>query len=72
MLIQGDVYSIDLKEIREHTSALGRIGKNINQVVAKINSTNFASAEDTKKLVSLMNEIYQSEKSLIDFLLNIT
>jgi len=71
MVLVGEIYKVDLKEVKEHSAELGKIGRNVNQLMAKINTLNIIRTEDIKKIRQLMDETYKSEKEFIRFILTI-
>lgn len=57
MSIDGYIINVDMSEIKKSNSELQIIGKNINQIAKRVNSTNSIYADDITELRELLKEI---------------
>lgn len=64
MLLNGQIYNIDLSDIKEHTVSLNRIGNNINQIAHKFNS-NDGNLKDIIELKELLRTLINGEKEIV-------
>ena len=64
-LLYGYVYDIDYSELREYNAALGKIGNNLNQIAKRMNATGNVYAADVKQVKELMNQVWQTQKSML-------
>ena len=58
------VYTVDYSYISEYSYQLSQIGKNINQIAHKVNSTNSVTENDMKKLKNEWRKLWQSFESM--------
>lgn len=59
------VYDYDGLALRDLTKEINKIGVNINQVAARVNSTNNVYQEDLEYLKSEVEKIWQLQKSIL-------
>jgi len=64
-VLEKPIINLDLKEIREHSIEMGRVGNNINQIIKKVNSTDILFLEELQEVKSLMRDLVKSEKELL-------
>lgn len=62
MAIDGIIYKLDNKPLRELNTKLTRTSTNINQIAKRVNSTDSIYAEDVKEIKEMMKEIWQLQK----------
>lgn len=65
MSIDGYIINIDMSEIKKSNSELQIIGKNINQIAKRVNSTNSIYADDITELRELLKEIWQLQRRIL-------
>ena len=65
LIIYGFVYDIDYSELKEYTTALSKIGNNINQIARKVNTNNAADSADIKEVKEMMNKLWHTQKSML-------
>lgn len=59
------VYNYDALSLREMTSEINKIGVNINQVAARVNSTDNIYGEDVEYLKEQVQKIWQIQKPIL-------
>ncbi len=64
-ILYGYVYDIDYSELREYNAALAKIGNNLNQIAKRMNATGNVYAADVKEVKELMNQVWQTQKSML-------
>jgi len=64
-ILEKPIINLDLKEIREHSMEMGKVGNNINQIIKKANSTDIVFLEELQEIKSLMRDLVKSEKELL-------
>lgn len=65
MILYGFVYDVDYSYLRKYNVELGRISSNLNQIAARINSTNHIYQEDINEVKELMNKVWHTQKSML-------
>lgn len=65
LILYGYVYDIDYTELREYNAALAKIGNNLNQIAKRMNATGNVYAADVKQVKELMNQVWQTQKSML-------
>ncbi len=68
MAIDGYVIYTDTTNIKEFTGELQIIGKNINQIAKRVNSTSAIYQEDIAELKTRLNEIWQLQRRILSAL----
>ena len=68
MAIDGYVIYTDTTNIKEFTGELHIIGKNINQIAKRVNSTSAIYQEDISELKTRLNEIWQLQRRILSVL----
>ena len=65
MILCGFVYDVDYSYLRNYNVELGRISSSLNQIAARINSTNHIYQEDIDEVKELMNQVWHIQKSML-------
>lgn len=65
LIIYGFVYDIDYSQLQEYNTLLSRISNNLNQIAKRMNATGHVYDTDVKQVKELMNEVWQSQKSML-------
>lgn len=65
MSIDGYIINVDMSEIKKSNSELQIIGKNINQIAKRVNSTNSIYADDIAELRERLKEIWQLQRRIL-------
>jgi len=65
MMIEGYHITIDLKDVREMTSLLGRVGNNINQIARRANESGSIYAVDVEDIKKHMDEIWSMAREIL-------
>ena len=63
--MDGYLINADYTYIKEMNAELSVIGKNINQIAARVNSTGIIYAEDITEIKKKQEEIWQLQKSIL-------
>lgn len=66
MLLTGAIVKTDFSDLRSLTTAIGKIGNNINQIAYRANSSKYVKDEDIKNTIKLQNEIKNMLYKAID------
>ena len=59
MAIDGYIIYVDVKNIKQYIQELQAIGKNINQIARRVNSTTNIYKEDIEEIKKRLDEIWQ-------------
>ena len=65
LILYGYVYEVDYSYLRNYNVELGRISSRLNQIAARINSTNHIYQEDIDEVKELMNQVWHTQKSML-------
>lgn len=65
MAIDGYVIYTDTTNIKDMNKELQAIGRNINQIVKRVNSTNNIYKDDIAELKARLNEIWQLQRRIL-------
>lgn len=65
MSVDGYIINIDMTEIKKSNSELQIIGKNINQIAKRVNSTGNIYADDIAELKERLKEIWQLQRRIL-------
>jgi len=71
MMIDGLHITLDLKDVREMISLLGRVGNNINQIARRVNETHSIYAADMEDIKKHMDEIWGAARGILSELAKI-
>lgn len=63
--LYGKVEIVDLSEIKKMNKELSAIGKNVNQIAARVNSTDRIYSEDIDELREQVQRIWQLQQSIL-------
>ena len=55
----------DMNDLRKLVSEYGKIGSNLNQIAKRVNTTNTIYKKDMEDIKELMDQIWQSQKSMV-------
>lgn len=65
MAIDGHIFILDNKPLKEMNSMMTRFGSNMNQIAKRVNSTNTVYKEDMEEIKEMMKELWQLQKSIL-------
>ena len=65
LILYGYTYFVDYSELHDYNINLSRIGKSLNQIAARINSTENVYQEDMEEVKGLMKQVWRTEKSML-------
>ena len=65
MAIDGLIIYTDTSNIKEFTKELQAIGRNINQIAMRVNSTGSAYKEDIEEIKERVDEIWQLQRRIL-------
>ena len=68
MAIDGYIIYTDLSPIKEYAKELQAIGKNINQIAKRVNSTDSAYKEDIEEIKEKVAEIWRLQRRILSSL----
>ncbi|HNX65058.1 MAG TPA: plasmid mobilization relaxosome protein MobC [Oscillospiraceae bacterium] len=66
--MDGYLINVDYTYIKEMNAELSAIGRNINQIAARANSTGIIYADDIVEIKNKQEEIWQLQKSILSSL----
>ena len=70
MIIFGITYTVDFKELHKYNWLLSNLTNNLNQIAHQANSTGMATNSDLREAKRIMEEVWQSQKSMQSDLLS--
>ena len=65
MLCDGAIINVDLSIIKEHNTAISRIGNNLNQISKQLNALNYISQDDVKRVEEMSKEIKKMQREIL-------
>lgn len=65
MAIDGYIIYTDIKNIKQYIGELQAIGKNINQIAKRVNSTTNIYKEDIDEIKTRLDEIWQLQRYIL-------
>lgn len=65
MLCDGAIINVDLSIIKEHNTAISRIGNNLNQITKQLNALNYISRDDVKRVEEMSKEIKKMQREIL-------
>ncbi len=65
MAIDGLIIYTDTSGIKEFTKELQVIGRNVNQITKRVNSTNSVYKEDIEEIKERLDEIWQLQRRIL-------
>ena len=64
-LVRGEIVKLDLTEIREMSTLLRNVSNNINQIAARVNSTNRVYEADISEIQVRQSELWEQQNKVI-------
>ena len=71
MMMEGYHITLDLSEVRQMVSLLGRVGNNINQIARLANETQTVNASDIEEVKEQMDDIWAAAREILSQLAKI-
>ena len=65
LILYGYVYDVNYDHLREYNTTLARISNSLNQIAKRMNATGNVYADDVKEVKEMMNQVWQSQKSML-------
>ncbi|MBO5459010.1 MAG: plasmid mobilization relaxosome protein MobC, partial [Lachnospira sp.] len=65
MAIDGYIIYTDIKNIKQYIQELQAIGRNINQIAKRVNSTSDIYKEDIEEIKERLDEIWLLQRSIL-------
>ena len=65
LILYGFVYDVDYSYLRAYNVELGRISAVLNQIAARVNSTNRIYEEDMKEIKEMMEQVWHTHRSML-------
>lgn len=65
LILYGYVYEVDYSYLRNYNVELGRISSLLNQIAARVNSTNRIYEDDMKEIKEMMEQVWHTQKSML-------
>ena len=65
LILYGYVYDVDYSYLRDYNVELGRISAVLNQITARVNSTNRIYEEDMKEIKEMMEQVWHTHRSML-------
>ena len=65
LIFYGFVYDVDYSYLRTYNVELGRISAVLNQITARVNSTNRIYEEDMKEIKEMMEQVWHTHRSML-------
>ena len=65
MAIDGLIIYTDTSDIKEFTKELQAIGRNVNQIAKRVNSTDSVYKEDIEEIRERLDEIWQLQRRIL-------
>ena len=70
MIIFGITYTVDFKELHHYNWLLSNLTNNLNQIAHQANSSGMTTNSDLREARRIMEEVWQSQKSMQSDLLS--
>ena len=64
-VVYGFTYTVDFSELQKYNWLLSNLSNNLNQIVHQANSSGYATNSDLKEALKIMEEVWQSQKSML-------
>ena len=71
-LVRGEIIKLDLAEIREMNTLLRNVSNNINQISARVNSTNHVYDADITEIQARQSELWAQQNKIISVITKMT
>ena len=65
LILYGYTYYVDYSELHDYNINLSKIGKSLNQIAARLNSTGNIYSEDMEEVKELMKQVWRTQKSML-------
>lgn len=65
LIIYGNIYDVDYKELHDYNTNLARIGNNLNQITRRMNATGHIYDADVKEIKELMEKVWHTQRSML-------
>ena len=65
LILYGFVYDVDYSYLRTYNVELGRISAVLNQIAARVNSTNQIYEDDIKEIKEMMEQVWHTHRSML-------
>ena len=65
LIVNGFVYTIDYQYLRKYNYQLSMIGRNINQIAHKVNTTGSVYKEDMDAIQLELKELWKTQKAML-------
>ena len=65
MLCDGAIINVDLSLVKEHNTAISRIGNNINQITKQLNALNYIGKDDIERVEEMGKEIKKMQREIL-------
>ena len=65
LILYEYVYDVDYSYLRTYNVELGRISSILNQIAARVNSTNRIYEDDMKEIKEMMEQVWHTHKSML-------
>ena len=65
LILYGYIYFVDYSELHDYNINLSRIGKSLNQIADRLNSTGNVYREDMEEVKELMKQVWRTQKSML-------
>ena len=65
LILYGYVYDVDYSYLRNYNVELGRISSILNQIAARVNSTNRIYEDDMKEIKEMMEQVWHTHRSML-------
>ncbi len=65
MLCDGAIINVDLSIVKEHNTAISRIGNNLNQITKQLNALSYISNDDVKRVEEMSKEIKKMQREIL-------
>lgn len=65
LILYGYVYDVDYSYLRNYNVELGRISSILNQIAARVNSTNRIYEDDMREIKEIMEQVWHTHKSML-------
>ena len=66
LILNGDIYEVDMTVLKEVEVAINRVGNNINQIAKKMNETGNVYIQDVKEIKKNQNRILNILKKALE------
>lgn len=65
LILYGYTYCVDYSELHDYNINLSRIGKNLNQIAARVNATGNIYRDDIEEIKELMKQVWHTHESML-------